>query len=320
MVNFYDLNSLTADGLSQLQKMGIVDSNQNGRIDPEEANGQDCSSVFDQYSKLQPKTSFAKTTEDSLDFSLKTPDPEKVSDGMPGHFEQGRVGDCWFLAPVDNQAECREGLLQLKEMTKNNHDGTYTTVFPGAKDKTPILVTDGEIERGTIQVGLEHKAMSSGDIDVKIWEIAADKYIVMHPKEFDGSEGIEANYIDVGIKLVTGKKSISYDATNPFGREKIEYILNTVNPSRLLCATNDKFVTTEKDEKGEKKVGLTNKKELSQGRELFAPHSYNIRNVDRKNKMVYLANSHDNSPVMALSYDEFCAPENNFFLTVMEKR
>ncbi|MBX9724627.1 MAG: hypothetical protein K2X81_24695, partial [Candidatus Obscuribacterales bacterium] len=66
----------------------------------------------------------------NVDEPLKSITPEAI--------HQGYIGDCVFEAVLSSMAQSRPALI--KEMIKDNDDGTYTVTFPGASDK-PVTVS-----------------------------------------------------------------------------------------------------------------------------------------------------------------------------------
>ena len=115
---------------------------------------------------------------------------ELESDGKIGGFRQGSVGDCWFLSSLINYTSSPEGEKNINDRIKNNGDGTYSVTFnnPFEQTKKEIFTVSKEelanykkISRNNNE---KEKAFSSGDIDVRIMEIAANKMFEKYiPKE-----------------------------------------------------------------------------------------------------------------------------------------
>lgn len=69
----------------------------------------------------------------------------KTSDAInPQSVRQGDVGDCFFEASLSSLANTKEGQDNIKNMVKNNNDGSYTVTFPG-DTQHPITVCEQEI-------------------------------------------------------------------------------------------------------------------------------------------------------------------------------
>ncbi len=68
-------------------------------------------------------------------FTNGTPDPNAV--------KQGSIGDCYFIAAV--AAKAQQDPEGLKNMIKQNDNGTYTVSFPGKKPVTVSAPTDAEL-------------------------------------------------------------------------------------------------------------------------------------------------------------------------------
>jgi hypothetical protein len=68
-------------------------------------------------------------------FAHGVPDPKAA--------QQGNVGDCYFIAAVVSKAASDP--QAIKNMIKDNNDGTYTVTFPGQKPVKVTAPTDAEI-------------------------------------------------------------------------------------------------------------------------------------------------------------------------------
>lgn len=69
----------------------------------------------------------------------------KTSEAInPQGVQQGAVGDCFFEASLSSLANTKDGQETIKNMVKNNNDGSYTVTFPG-DTKHPVTVSDQEI-------------------------------------------------------------------------------------------------------------------------------------------------------------------------------
>jgi len=142
-----------------------------------------CEKMVDEVLQAQRKVSSAVTDK---------------QDGIIGSFAQGNTRDCWFLAGLKIIASKEEGAKCIKDSIKNNGDQTYTIKFKGAPDKT-YTVSEKEL--------VERAEFSFGDKDVKILEIAADKW----RKETHKSSLDDGGYFSDAKSLILGEdtKSIS---------------------------------------------------------------------------------------------------------------
>jgi len=125
-------------------------------------------------------------------------------DGIVGSFEQGEVRDCAFLYTLDNLGESPEGKNIIKETVKNNSNGTFSVKLKGAS--SAVIVSEKELKKGTININSEEPKLSTGDKDVRIFEIAAAKYIKAHPNEFKDQASIDGMEPKTAWALLTGKK------------------------------------------------------------------------------------------------------------------
>ena len=114
------------------------------------------------------------------------------SDGKIGGFRQGGIGDCWFLANLMNYASNPNGEKNIKDRIKKNKNGSYTVIFNNPFDQTKkeeYTVSKKELKNyGQYNFdNREDEFFSTGDIDVRILEIAANKLLskYLNPKEAD---------------------------------------------------------------------------------------------------------------------------------------
>jgi len=125
-------------------------------------------------------------------------------DEIVGSFSQGKVGDCAFLYTLDNLAESSEGKNIIKETVKNNSNGTFSVKLKGAS--SAVIVSEKELKKGTLNINGEEQKLSTGDKDVRIFEIAAAKYIKAHPNEFKDQTSLENMEPKTAWALLTGKR------------------------------------------------------------------------------------------------------------------
>lgn len=163
-----ETNSSWIDGLVD-SLMGLMNTGTTN-IDTTNIKG-----VFD-----TPITSTDNTNRDNLLRHLENliPAPERqvaneetqsVSDGVIDHFNQGQVGNCWFLATIDAYAQTAEGRATLSESIKTDSQGNYNVTF-ASDPNFEFTITPEEIEERRKTAGV-----SSGDIDMQILELAYEK-------------------------------------------------------------------------------------------------------------------------------------------------
>ena len=108
------------------------------------------------------------------------------SDGKISGFRQGSVGDCWFLSSLNSYASTPEGEQNIKERIKENNDGSYTVIFNNPFNQTKKETYNVTAEELSNYRNVERnsddnkKTFSSGDIDVRIMEIAANKMLTRY--------------------------------------------------------------------------------------------------------------------------------------------
>lgn len=132
------------------------------------------------------------TNEDIANILTYTDKSDTKVDGQIGSFKQGRVGDCWYLSMLKNYAATSAGVKNIQDRIRNNHDGSYTVTFQNPIDGKNIeykitetdLKLNPKIIKGDLEINLEIPTFSSGDKDVRIFEIATNRLL----KDFAGSE------------------------------------------------------------------------------------------------------------------------------------
>lgn len=116
---------------------------------------------------------------------------DNIQDGVIGSFKQGTIGDCGYLASLKVIASTKEGAKIINDSIKKNKDNSFNVSFLGAPGKV-YTVSEKELAKDT--------EFSTGDKDVKILEIAANKWRLETKKK--SLEAIE--YPEVK-RLITGK-------------------------------------------------------------------------------------------------------------------
>ncbi len=195
------------------------------------------------------------------------------------NFNQGGIGDCWFLSTISAIQRSPKGQDILNNIIKDNHDGTYTVKFKGA-DK-PYTVSALEI--------LSKSQFSDGDIDIKILEIAAEKH-----------------YNILGISH-GGYPGSAYDlllGTNHKWQNLVKSFLPKPSPQKIKDLLGNKnIVMTCTVHQFSKFFGVTKNPEAEYQYQIEAPHAYAVHDIDDKN--IYLENPWDTSCTVAVPLDVF---------------
>ncbi|NJM32057.1 MAG: hypothetical protein HC848_03170 [Limnobacter sp.] len=103
-------------------------------------------------------------------------------DGEVDGFSQGQKGDCWFLSAVLALSQTPEGRDIIDESIQAHPDGSYTVTFRGAPDY-PITISAKEYAEAKKQRATPGEpGWSTGDPDMLILELAAEKLVQAHPE------------------------------------------------------------------------------------------------------------------------------------------
>jgi hypothetical protein len=120
----------------------------------------------------------------------------------PDAVKQGSIGDCYYEAVVASLAKSNPALI--RDSIKDNHDGTYTVTFPGAKDEPITVKAPTEAELGLYNHG------SKNGVWAAVFEKAYGQYSINHslfnsntPQEGADGGGTSGPV----IKLLTGSDS-----------------------------------------------------------------------------------------------------------------
>lgn len=114
-------------------------------------------------------------------------EPENGANGkVDESFRQGNAGDCWLLAAINSISATPNGAKILEDSLKVNDDGSIDVTFKGLNLTYNVSVDELQETKGKY---------STGDIDVRAIEIAAEKYFKEHPDEI-GREAL--NTIEKG--------------------------------------------------------------------------------------------------------------------------
>lgn len=230
-------------------------------------------------------------------------------DGIIGDFQQGDAGDCWFLAEIKFVSNTPEGAEIIKNSIKNNNNGTFTVTFKGAPNKN-YPVTEKEIRKSKDK-------FSDGDKDVRILEIAADKWrLETQGKSIDkAGTSLEANF------LLTGQKNTMayYSSYKNIDQRTITNDKNIDKPKRKTIARSiEPIEALQKIPEGQLlrlSFSETNNKDetfkTQNGDSVYTQHGYYI---ERKGNEIYIHDPHDTAkPAVRMTLSE-CA-NREFVLT-----
>jgi len=196
------------------------------------------------------------------------------------NFEQGQIGDCWFLASIAAAKRSPKGREILNNTIKKNADGSYTVKFKGA-DKA-YTVTPLEL--------LSNSDYASGDPDVRVLELAAQKHYKI---------GIEGGNAAWGLDLLLGtdnmwknlgrsfKSKPNPDEIAALLRNPNAVITTSINPYSKLYGVIFKEVKNDAEYKDE----------------IATSHEYALVGID--SKYVYLQNPWDTSKTIKIPFDVF---------------
>lgn len=122
--------------------------------------------------------------------------------------EQGFIGDCYALSAFAAIAETNPQLI--KEMIKDNKDGTFTVTFPGARDETITIQAPTDMERAVYNSGAGKGIW--GAVLEKAYGAWCQKSIFRRtPMNLSGgntpTEGADGGALRLGrlLEIVTGK-------------------------------------------------------------------------------------------------------------------
>lgn len=205
---------------------------------------------------------------------------EPVNCKIDSDFYQGQIGDCGFLASIAAVRRSPKGQAILNNMITDNKDGTYTVKFKG---------TDKEYTVNAYEV-LSKKNFATGDLDVRVLEIAAEKHRIIGIKY-----GV---YPASGLELLLGTgdkwKNLGRNFVSKPTPEKIKKLLE--NPSVvMLCSTIPDSIR-----------GLIVKDipdEADYKSEIETSHAYAIVGIDDEN--IHIQNPWDTSKTVKIPLDVF---------------
>ena len=189
-------------------------------------------------------------------------------------FEQGNTGDCWLLASIKAIALKPKGLKILNDSIKTDGNGNVKVKLKGVGKS--YTFTQSEI--------LMNNQMSSGDLDVRVIEMAIDKYLYEHNNQYEEYD-LNGNNAETAYQILTGKECIDLDVTN----ENIDKF------------NQDNFVATVSTTSVNEDCQAFNSKQESI--ELYDHHAYTVVRSDAE--YVYIINPHDTSEELKMTREDF---------------
>ena len=200
---------------------------------------------------------------------------EKPNCKIDKDFHQGNIGDCWLIASICAIAANKDGLKILNNCIKKNDDGSYTVKFKGSKES--FNVTPMEIYS---------RDYSTGDMDVRILELAAEKYFNI--------TGIDGGRPASALELLLGSNELlrNYAQTfNPIqdSKEKLQKLIK--DPNVVVTAGTKKPLTE-----------LFHESKKSYNDKLPTGHGFAVLDID--NEYVYLKDP-NKSDTLRITIEEF---------------
>ena len=178
-------------------------------------------------------------------------------DGEIGSSFQGFAGDCWLLSGLNALNTTQKGKEYIKQAIKTNDDGSYNVELKGLNKSYNVTPKDFKYNLSYI---------SRGDNDVKLVEIAVEKYILelIQKEKSGGKLTEEEKRTVVGIPPVGMKdlsKYVGSTAKDPFaggGEDEQAFFFLTGLSSKKY--TSENYQT----EKGKKSGMYIQKEEMNQ--------------------------------------------------------
>lgn len=212
---------------------------------------------------------------------------------------QGAIGDCYFVAPLAAMARTERGRQILRDMIRENPDGTYTVKFyetggflglggrdpvevivtpefPMNKDKTPVFAgfgdrAGGEVELWTMLIEKAYAKYYGGDYEEIVGGFAYDA--------FEELTGIEST--------VVAAQDIEFEALAQHFENGDAMTVSTFSPWPLI-------------------PDITDRESRYTSKELVKAHEYYITEVNRADQTVTIRNpwGYHLAP-LTYSFDDF---------------
>ncbi len=240
-----------------------------------------------------------------------------ISDGTIGATKQSeQTGDCYLLSSLNALSETSWGKEAIDNAIKSDGQGGYNVTFYNA---------DGELEQITVssdELSANPEKYSSCDVDIKIIEVAAEKFYAAHADEEAYSFKNADNPLTEG--LMEGKTSLAYMLT---GSEGHVLQLKSVKidkriPKSALASDRDKLtndslteallnIASSSDQYASmcsfKKPGLFD--QIFGNPNIVADHGYSISSVLQNSsggiEAVVLKNPWDSSKEIIMPFNDF---------------
>lgn len=156
---------------------------------------------------------------------------------------QGTDGSCFFLAPAISMQ--KQDASALKDMIKDNKDGTYTVTFPGDKEN-PITVkesTDAEMANWANgkQAAILEKAF--GEYYSKKMVEQPDRESGAEPQSLIPSARIQGGDTAQAIKLLTGKDAEAFAVQEKSDEDLRNFLSSQSEKGTPLAADSSPYVT-----------------------------------------------------------------------------
>lgn len=194
--------------------------------------------------------------------------------------EQGNTGDCWLVASLIAISKKSKGAALLQSMISWNKDTHIATAKIGGKE---YQISEEEIVKS------DH--LSTGDDDMRVIEIAVDKYIRDLAYEGNSEEvDITGGTLSKTIKILFGT-SDNVETKNQ----------NSITDTDIKEFNNDNIINT--FDLGDSETSLKALNEKDEQISLLANHEYAIIGSD--DAYVYFINPHESSKTLKMKIEDF---------------
>jgi hypothetical protein len=185
----------------------------------------------------------------------------------PGNIQQGRLGDCYFLAALQSVvAKDPESVPRMIHDNGTGKDGahTYTVTFPGAKNN-PVTIS----QPNSYDVAVS--AQDAGGLWTNVLE-KAHRELTGKDMHDDGGDPADA------IKLLTGKQASSIALGKISNPQDVANLLSTVNSHEITAGTARASIVVDAS---------------GNAVDVVAQHDYSVVGYNAKTQMVTLSNPQD---------------------------